>query len=35
MLEIYRALRARGVEVRVATHGGLHEREFRAAGGAL
>jgi UDP:flavonoid glycosyltransferase YjiC (YdhE family) len=32
MLEIYRALRSRGAGVRVATHGGLHERELRAAG---
>ena len=32
MLEIYRALRARGAPVRVATHGGPHERELRSAG---
>ena len=32
MLEIHHALRARGVDVRVATHGGSHERELHAAG---
>jgi UDP:flavonoid glycosyltransferase YjiC (YdhE family) len=32
MVEIYRALRARGAPVRVATHGGVHERELGAAG---
>jgi UDP:flavonoid glycosyltransferase YjiC (YdhE family) len=32
MLEIYRALRARGAPVRVATHGGTYEHLLRAAG---
>jgi len=32
MLEIYRALRARGAVVRVATHGGNQEQELREAG---
>jgi UDP:flavonoid glycosyltransferase YjiC (YdhE family) len=32
MLELHRALRARGAEVCVATHGGTYERELRAAG---
>lgn len=32
MLEIYRALRARGAAVRVATHGGTYEPVLRAAG---
>ena len=35
MLELYRALRARGAEVRVATHGGTYERELRDAGVAV
>jgi UDP:flavonoid glycosyltransferase YjiC (YdhE family) len=32
IIEIHRALRRRGVPVRVATHGGPHERELTAAG---
>lgn len=32
MLELYRALRARGADVCVATHGGTYERELRDAG---
>lgn len=32
MLEIHRALRERGAEVRVATHGGMHERLLADAG---
>jgi UDP:flavonoid glycosyltransferase YjiC (YdhE family) len=32
MLELYRALVARGADVRVATHGGTYERELRNAG---
>ena len=32
MLEIHRALRQRGIPVRVATHGGTHEALLRAAG---
>lgn len=32
MLEIHRALRQRGIPVRVATHGGRHEALVRAAG---
>lgn len=32
MLEIHRALRQRGIPVRVATHGGTHEALVRAAG---
>ena len=32
MIELHRALRTRGAEVRVATHGGTYERELRDAG---
>ena len=32
IVEIYRALRARGADVRVATHGGPHEQQLLAAG---
>jgi UDP:flavonoid glycosyltransferase YjiC (YdhE family) len=32
MIELYRALTARGVTVRVATHGGAHQNQLTAAG---